>query len=163
MDMGPFDWSGIYYCIIYTLWSTLTSICYNRQELPDRILDLKSELECLKQGVAEEREQFIQFVEKEKAKLREEEVNLNIKLAARNMIKEKNKASAVQEEVVVIDSDVEGCSKGGEGEEKENLVNLPSEQKHVEVREVGEEQQESELASSKDIGERESENGESDE
>ena len=136
---------------------------HNRQELPDRILDLKSELECLKQGVAEERELFIQFVEKEKAKLREEEVNLNIKLAARNMIKEKNKASAVQEEVGVIDSDVEGCSKGGKGEEKENLVNLPSEQKHVEVREVGEEQQESELASSKDIGERESENEKIDE
>ena len=133
---------------------------HNRQELPDRILDLKSELECLKQGVAEEREQFIQFVEKEKAKLREEEVNLNIKLAARNMIKEKNKASAVQEEVVVSDSDVEGCSKGGEGEEKENLVNLPSEQKHVED---GKEQQESVLASSKDIGERESENGKIDE
>ena len=125
---------------------------HNRQELPDRILDLKSELECLKQGVAEERELFIQFVEKEKAKLREEEVNLNIKLAARNMIKEKNKASAVQEEVVVSDSDVEGCSKGGEGEEKENLGNLPSEEKHVEE----EEQQEAELASSKDAEESES-------
>ena len=145
----------VHYSLIYQV--------HNRQELPDRILDLKSELECLKQGVAEEREQFIQFVEKEKAKLREEEVNLNIKLAARNMIKEKNKASAVQEEVVVSDSDVEGCSKGGEGEEKGNLVNLPSEQTHVEVREVGEEQQESELASSKDIGERKSENGKIDE
>ena len=147
------------YLLIYQVHYLLIYQVHNRQELPDRILDLKSELECLKQGVAEEREQFIQFVEKEKAKLREEEVNLNIKLAARNMIKEKNKASAVQEEVVVIDSDVEGCSKGGEGEEKENLVNLPSEQKHVEVREVGKEQQESVLASSKDIGERESENG----
>ena len=149
--------------LIYQVHYSLIYQVHNRQELPDRILDLKSELECLKQGVAEERELFIQFVEKEKAKLREEEVNLNIKLAARNMIKEKNKASAVQEEVGVIDSDVEGCSKGGEGEEKENLVNLPSEQKHVEVREVGEEQQESELASSKDIGERESENGKIDE
>ena len=151
------------YLLIYQVHYLLIYQVHNRQELPDRILDLKSELECLKQGVAEEREQFIQFVEKEKAKLREEEVNLNIKLAARNMIKEKNKASAVQEEVVVIDSDVEGCSKGGEGEEKENLVNLPSEQKHVEVREVGKEQQESVLASSKDIGERESENGKIDE
>ena len=149
--------------LIYQVHYSLIYQVHNRQELPDRILDLKSELECLKQGVAEEREQFIQFVEKEKAKLREEEVNLNIKLAARNMIKEKNKASAVQEEVAVSDSDVEGCSKGGEGEEKENLVNLPSEQKHVEVREVGEEQQESELASSKDIGERESENEKIDE
>ena len=149
--------------LIYQVHYSLIYQVHNRQELPDRILDLKSELECLKQGVAEEREQFIQFVEKEKAKLREEEVNLNIKLAARNMIKEKNKASAVQGEVVVIDSDVEGCSKGGEGEEKENLVNLPSEQEHVEVREVEEEQRESELASSKDIGERESENGKIDE
>ena len=151
------------YLLIYQVHYLMIYQVHNRQELPDRILDLKSELECLKQGVAEEREQFIQFVEKEKAKLREEEVNLNIKLAARNMIKEKNKASAVQGEVVVSDSDVEGCSKGGEGEEKENLVNLPSEQKHVEVREVGEEQQESELASSKDIGERESENEKIDE
>ena len=149
--------------LIYQVHYSLIYQVHNRQELPDRILDLKSELECLKQGVAEERELFIQFVEKEKAKLREEEVNLNIKLAARNMIKEKNKASAVQEEVVVSDSDVEGCSKGGEGEEKENLVNLPSEQKHAEVREVGGEQQESELASSKDIGERKSENGKIDE
>ena len=151
------------YLLIYQLHYLLIYQVHNRQELPDRILDLKSELECLKQGVAEERELFIQFVEKEKAKLREEEVNLNIKLAARNMIKEKNKASAVQEEVVVSDSDVEGCSKGGEGEEKENLVNLPSEQKHVEVGEDGKEQQESVLASSKDIGERESENGKIDE
>ena len=113
--------------------------------------------------MAEEREQFIQHIEEEKAKLREEEVNLNIKLAAQNMTKEKNKTRALQEEVVVFDSDVEGCPEGGEGEEKENLVNLPSEQKHVEVREVGEEQQESVLASSKDIGERESENGKIDE
>ena len=132
---------------------------HNRQELPDRILDLKSELECLKQGVAEERELFIQFVEKEKAKLRVEEVNLNIKLAAQNMTKEKNKTRALQEEVVVFDSDVEGCPEGGEGEEKENLGNLPSEEKHVEE----EEQQEAELASSKDIGERESENEKIDE
>ena len=104
---------------------------------------MKSELECLKHGVAEEREQFIQHLEEEKAKLREEEVNLNIKLAAQNMTKEKNKTRALQEEVVVFDSDVEGCPEGGEGEEKEN--NLPSEEKHVEE----EEQQEAQLASTK--------------
>ena len=126
-----------------------------RQELPDRILDLKSELECLKHGVAEEREQFIQHIEEEKAKLREEEVNLNIKLAAQNMTKEKNKTRALQEEVVVFDSDVEGCPEGGEGEEKENLGNLPSEEKHVEE----EEQQEAELASSKVAEESESRDG----
>ena len=143
--------NDVHYSLIYQV--------HNRQELPDRILDLKSELECLKQGVAEERELFIQFVEKEKAKLRVEEVNLNIKLAAQNMTKEKNKTRALQEEVVVFDSDVEGCPEGGEGEEKENLGNLPSEEKHVEE----EEQQEAELASSKDIGERESENEKIDE
>ena len=151
------------YLLIYQVHNLMIYQVHNRQELPDRILDLKSELECLKHGVAEEREQFIQHIEEEKAKLREEEVNLNIKLAAQNMTKEKNKTRALQEEVVVFDSDVEGCPEDGEGEEKENLVNLPSEQTHVEVREVGEEQQESELASSKDIGERESENGKIDE
>merc|ERR1719209_2303848 len=56
-----------------------------RQELPSRILDLKAELECLKQGLAEEKEQFLQTLEDEKSKLVEEELSLNIKLAARNM------------------------------------------------------------------------------
>ena len=140
------------YLLIYQVHYLMIYQVHNRHELPDRILDLKSELECLKQGVAEERELFIQFVEKEKAKLREEEVNLNIKLAAQNMTKEKNKTRALQEEVVVFDSVIEGCPEGGEGEEKENMGNLPSEEKHVEE----EEQQEAELASSKVAEESES-------
>ena len=143
------------YLLIYQVHYSLIYQVHNRQELPDRILDLKSELECLKHGVAEEREQFIQHIEEEKAKLREEEVNLNIKLAAQNMTKEKNKTRALQEEVVVFDSDVEGCPEGGVSEEKENLGNLPSKEKHMEE----EEQQEAELASSKDAEESESRDG----
>ena len=110
-----------------------------RQELPSRILDLKSELECLKQGVAEEKEQFLQLLEVEKAKLQEEGLNLNIKLAARNMAKERNKASAIQEEVVMVDDEVEDCPGNGGGEncEEENLPKPPSESQEVQVEAEG--------------------------
>merc|ERR1719201_27260 len=67
-----------------------------RQELPSRILDLKGDLECLKQELAEEKEQCLQTLEVEKSKLAEEELSLNIKLAARNMTRERNKARAIQ-------------------------------------------------------------------
>ena len=87
-----------------------------RRELPSRILDLKSELECLKQGVAEEKEQFLKLLEDEKAKLLEEGLNLNIKLAAQNMAKERNKARTNEEEAVSVDDEVEDCPENGEGE-----------------------------------------------
>jgi len=115
-----------------------------RQELPSRILDLKSELECLKQGVAEEKKQFLQLLEVEKAKLQEEGLNLNIKLAARNMAKERNKAGAIQEEVMMVDDEVE--NGGGENCEEDNLPNPPSESQEVQVEAEGvEEEQVEEL------------------
>ena len=115
-----------------------------RQELPSRILDLKSELECLKQGVAEEKEQFLQLLEVEKSKLQEEGLNLNIKLAARNMAKERNKAGAIQEEVMMVDDELE--NGGGENCEEDNLPRPPSESKEVQVEAEGvEEEQVEEL------------------
>ena len=127
-----------------------------RQELPSRILDLKSELECLKQGVAEEKEQFLQLLEVEKAKLQEEGLNLNIKLAARNMAKERNKASAIQEEVVMVDDEVEDCpGNGGEENcEEENLPKPPSESQEAQVEAEGVEgEQEEELVRSENVEE----------
>merc|ERR1712025_1022414 len=105
----------------------------SRQELPSRILDLKAELECLKQGLAEEKVQFLQTLEDEKAKLAEEEENLNIKLAARNMAKERNRARAIQEEVVLIDDQVEDSPVNGGGENvgEENLLRDQEEAKEV--------------------------------
>ena len=129
---------------------------YVRQELPSRILDLKSELECLKQGVAEEKEQFLKLLEEEKAKLHEEGLNLNIKLAAQNMTKERNKARTVEEEVVSVDDEVEDCPENGGGEncEEGNLLKPISES--LEVQEgaegVGEEQVE-ELIGSENVEE----------
>ena len=66
--------------------------------------------------MAEEKEQFLQILEDEKAKLVEEELNLNIKLAAQNMTKERNKAKAIQEEVVLIEDEVEVVPENGGGE-----------------------------------------------
>ena len=67
--------------------------------------------------MAEEKEQFLQILEDEKAKLVEEELNLNIKLAAQNMAKERNKAKAIQEEVVLVDDEVEVVPENGGGED----------------------------------------------
>ena len=109
----------------------LDLISHVRQELPSRILDLKAELECLKQGLAEEKVQFLQTLEDEKAKLAEEEENLNIKLAARNMAKERNRARAFQDEVVLIDDQVEDSPVNGGGEDvgEENLLRDQEEDK----------------------------------
>jgi len=106
-----------------------------RQELPSRILDLKAELEYLKQGLAEEKEQFLQSLENEKSKLAEKELSLNIKLAARNMTRERNKVLAIQEEVVLVDDEIEDCPENGGGEncEEENLAKPVSESEGVQV------------------------------
>ena len=115
-----------------------------RQELPSRILDLKGDLECLKQELAEEKELFLQTLEVEKSKLAEEELSLNIKLAARNMTRERNKARAIQEEVVLVDDEIEDPPENGGGEncEEENLPKPVSEVEGVEVEaEVGEGEQ----------------------
>ena len=118
-----------------------------RQELPSRILDLKAELECLKQGLIEEKKQFLQTLEGKKAKLAEEEVNLNIKLAARNMAKERSKARAFQEEVILVDGD---CPEIGGGENCEEPI-YESEGVHVE----GEEGEGKQTILSENVEERE--------
>ena len=144
------------FCIILHIRQFNFDFSDVRQELPSRILDLKSELECLKQGVAEEKEQFLQLLEVEKAKLQEEGLNLNIKLAARNMAKERNKASAIQEEVVMVDDEIEDCPENGGGEncEEENLPKPPSESQEVQVEAEGVEgEQEEELVRSENVEE----------
>ena len=79
--------------------------------------------------MAEEKEQFLQLLEVERAKLQEEGLNLNIKLAARNMAKERNKAGAIQEEVVLVDDEVKDSPENGGGEncKEENLPKLSQE------------------------------------
>ena len=95
----------------------------------------------MKQGLAEEKEQFLQILEDEKAKLVEEGLNLNIKLAAQNMAKERRKGLAIQEEVVLADDQVEGCLENGGGEtfEEENLLGPPSDADQVQVEAEGSE------------------------
>ena len=85
--------------------------------------------------MAEEKAQFLKLVEDEKAKLHEEGLNLNIKLAARNMATERNKARTVEEEVVSVDDDVEDCPQNGGGLncEKENLLKPLSESVEVQA------------------------------
>ena len=109
-------------------------------------MDLNAELECLKQGLTEEKEQFLQALEDEKSKLAEEELSLNIKLAHRNMTRERNKARAIQEEIVLVVDDIEDCPRSG-GEENCKENNLPksvSESEEVEAEAEGEQMTSSE-------------------
>ena len=85
--------------------------------------------------MAEEKEQFLQSLENEKSKLAEKELSLNIKLAARNMTRERNKVLAIQEEVVLVDDEIEDCPENGGGENcgEENLPKPVSESEGVQV------------------------------
>ena len=107
---------------------------------------MKAELECLKQGLAEEKEQFLLTLEDEKSKLVEEELSLNIKLAARNMTRERNKARAIQEEVVVVVDEIEDCPQSGAEEncKEDNLPKSVSESEEVEAEAEGEQMTSSE-------------------